>query len=292
MKKGVGLCYCHLRHKYTLDIASFGILSTCCSAWARVSSCGDIRKEVVPMKVLKDAKRPWVSLGLPHWLARATLLVLALCIRQVACAATPTLFGVVKNDRLASTEEIQSIQIIRNHVRIVPGLNMPLEIGDDITTDPESTVVIRYPNGSEVYLRPSTHVEIQSINLLYGELFAKVKGTFRVETSFATAGVEGTEFLLRVDPDDQLSVIVMDGVVNLTPKTRGLYSISVEKDQKAVISGEIIGVPKLRGREVPGPMMSPRMKQVPQKKRASEEELNTIKQWTSRVEQLIKKAKP
>lgn len=270
------------------------------------------------MKLPKDATRHQSSLGLSqwglsHWPTRAALLVLVLvlCIEQAAYATTPTLYSVVQKDHVASTEEIQrSIRIIRNDVRVAPRLNMPLEIGDEIITDPESTVVIRYPNGSEVYLRPNTHVKIQSIYLLYGELFAKVKGAFRVETSFAAAGVEGTEFSLRVDPDNQLSVIVLDGVVNLSPKieygesTRPWNSISIGKDEKAVIGGKINDAPKFRelhGREtstqevyknvVPVPGMAPLMKKVPQKKRASEEELNAIKQWTNRVEQLTKRVK-
>jgi hypothetical protein len=111
---------------------------------------------------------------------------------------------------------------------------MRLEAGDEIETEADSTAVIRFANGTEVFVGQSTRVRIGSLWVLFGEIYVRARGAFRVETRYVTAGVEGTEYLLTVDSEAQMSMVVLDGIVRLTSKTGSWQSVALTKLDQGV----------------------------------------------------------
>jgi hypothetical protein len=117
-----------------------------------------------------------------------------------------------------------SVSRRRAPVGYAPG--MAIELGDDIETDASNHALIEFDNGDAVYMSPATRVRIGSIFVYFGEIFAKIvsgQGTFRADSDVVSAGVERTEFLMRVDRQTrQTTVTVRSGVVRCSPATRAL----------------------------------------------------------------------
>jgi hypothetical protein len=119
-------------------------------------------------------------------------------------------------DREANTESaaeaVQSIEVIRLN-RPAERRQLPPKRGERISTDAGAIAVIRYSNGSVVFVTPGSVVRVGSVFVEVGEVFAKVKGLFQVETQFVIAGAEGTEYAVRVNRRDDVTVAVMEGSV-------------------------------------------------------------------------------
>ncbi len=92
--------------------------------------------------------------------------------------------------------------------------------GDVIESRPGMAAVIRFPDGHEATLLPATRVRIGSIFTEIGEtvvrVFKQVQGRFRVKTQYVTAGVEGTEFWVRVDAAGRQSFGLIEGRISLS----------------------------------------------------------------------------
>lgn len=85
---------------------------------------------------------------------------------------------------------------------------------DVIETGPMTAVLIRYAEGHQVLILPNSKVRMGSLFLFLGELLVKARGVFQIETNFVTAGVEGTEFLVRAAGEGHaVDVIVTEGAV-------------------------------------------------------------------------------
>lgn len=94
---------------------------------------------------------------------------------------------------------------------------MPIHLGDEIETDAANHALIAFANGDTVYMSPVTRVRVGSIFVFFGEIFAKIvsgQDTFRADSEVVSAGVERTEFLMRVDrATKETSVTVRSGAV-------------------------------------------------------------------------------
>jgi ferric-dicitrate binding protein FerR (iron transport regulator) len=105
---------------------------------------------------------------------------------------------------------------------------LPLYDGDVLKTDASSQAYIQLKLGVNVALNEETSIRILSrwqkdkpitsiLRLSQGELWAKTTGdgpkAFEVETPVATASVKETEFNLKVQPDGQSILTVIEGVV-------------------------------------------------------------------------------
>lgn len=117
-------------------------------------------------------------------------------------------------------------------VRYEPG--MEVMSGDSIETT-DGQAVIDYEDGSAVILNRATRVELGSITLFFGELFARVKsiatrGGGQVVTNELSASVEGTEYGVRRDLPEagatlaRVQVFVRDGRVLCAPSARARWS--------------------------------------------------------------------
>ena len=112
------------------------------------------------------------------------------------------------------------VRILRNgqSIRVLP--NMRLELGDEVHSG-DAAVVLRWrgpPADGEVVLEPHTRVRIGSLEVLFGKVFANVRGFFRVGSESVVAAVEGTRFLVSVQPGRSTRIAVAEGAVRCTPR--------------------------------------------------------------------------
>jgi ferric-dicitrate binding protein FerR (iron transport regulator) len=106
--------------------------------------------------------------------------------------------------------------------------SLPIYEGDVVQTDESSQGMIQFKDGVEVALNESTSFKILSrwkkgrplvriIRLKEGEIWVRTgeggPKAFEVETPVATAAVKETEFDLKVQPDGQSVLTVINGIV-------------------------------------------------------------------------------
>lgn len=212
-----------------------------------------------------NALRPGCINRLVVWLVAAAMLlpVLSGCVTRPP--PTIRLDGiVVDGQRLARPDENGLASVVRNGVSREARAGMELLAGDRINTGPAAYVVIRYPSGTEVLMRPRSSGRIGSFTDVIGEIFTKVRGVFSVETSFVKAGARGTAYLVRSSPAGTTTVIVFEGEV-VVESTRGAWP--------AVTLG-------------PGTMVVayPR---PPQPVPAGVEDMQRTRDWVERLERLV-----
>jgi hypothetical protein len=114
------------------------------------------------------------------------------------------------------TQAVGDVSVVREGKPIDPKAGLTLKSGDEIETK-SGKAALRFAQGHEVALRPNTKVKLEPLLLRSGELLVRARGTFRVDTQFMKAGVEGTEFLIRAQERAAwASVVVLDGAVVCT----------------------------------------------------------------------------
>lgn len=125
---------------------------------------------------------------------------------------------------------------------------MELVSGDTIETA-DGQAVIDYDDGSAVILNRATRLQLGSITLFFGELFARVKsiatrGGGQVVTNELSASVEGTEYGVRRDlpaadaASGNVQVYVREGRVLCTPSARARWSpIAITVNQAFEVVG-------------------------------------------------------
>lgn len=120
--------------------------------------------------------------------------------------------------------------------------------GDSIETA-DGQAVLDYDDGSAVIINRATRLQLGSITLFFGELFARVKsiatrGGGQVVTNELSASVEGTEYGVRRDlpagdaAPGNVQVYVRDGRVLCTPGARARWSpIALTVNQSFAVAG-------------------------------------------------------
>jgi hypothetical protein len=110
-----------------------------------------------------------------------------------------------------------SASVWRRGVRLAYADGMPIQRGDEIETDAANHALIAFDNGDTVYMSPVTRVRVGTIFVFFGEIFARIvsgQDTFRADSEVVSAGVERTEFLMRVNrTTKEATVTVRSGVV-------------------------------------------------------------------------------
>lgn len=105
--------------------------------------------------------------------------------------------------------------------------SLPLYEGDRVTTGRGSQGLMEFTNGIQVALNEDTDFLILSrwesdkgitriLRLATGEVWVKTMGgpkPLEIETPVATAAVKSTEFALKVQPDGQTTLTVVEGIV-------------------------------------------------------------------------------
>ena len=75
--------------------------------------------------------------------------------------------------------EVQGSAKVIQQGRAIPArADMPLKAGDELQTEPASTVILQFSGSDEVYVMPQTRVRIGSIFVFVGNVFVRAKGKF------------------------------------------------------------------------------------------------------------------
>lgn len=113
---------------------------------------------------------------------------------------------------------------------------MELKRGDIIETGPGTTAVVEFA-GAHAVLMENTRAQLGSIFTWFGEVF--LSGWLWGETEYATAAVEGTEYVVRVDPDArEATFTVLEGRVSVRPKDGRWQPIVVgRREEVTVVAG-------------------------------------------------------
>ena len=183
-----------------------------------------------------------VCMHRPHAMGGSRLLrryvagcIFVVCLGLSACASIT--LNTVQDGRLVVAGPIAGVEVFRQGVRQPPQPGMALQAGDEIWTGPQSRVVLSFVDGARVFVLPGSHVRVGSIFVYLGEVLVKVKGLFEVQTTYATAGSEGTEYQVRVDPGERVRVVVAEDRVVLASRYRYWRSASLATGQSAWIVG-------------------------------------------------------
>jgi hypothetical protein len=190
----------------------------------------------------------------------------------------PILYGIlvedqsagISNFRIANAQEFRGVRVLRGDRRLDTTPNMRLKLGDEVWTGPESAVAIRFPNGSQLYLRSNSHVQIGSVFAFVGDLFVRVKGAFQVDTEFVTAGAEGTEWVMLVSPNGDTRSIVLEGRVRMVSSKQLWQPMTVGANSQILTVG------------------ARKMEMIP----ASPSDINDIKRWVSQIDRLASQPQP
>ena len=215
------------------------------------------------------------SLRRPAW-QRALALMLSLALALGGCAVPPPQQDaiyidaiVVGGERRAADNERGLARVWRDGQELDGHPGLALRRGDVIESGPLSDVVIRYPGGSVLYMRPGSRGRIGSFLEAVGEFFAKIKGTFSVETTFVRAAAKGTAYLVRAGVDGVTTVIVFESRGAVGSICGGWGSAALGPGKKSLAE-----------------------KRGPQSVNATEAELRRTQEWVERVERLAPETGP
>ncbi|MFB8829411.1 FecR domain-containing protein [Azotobacter sp. CWF10] len=136
---------------------------------------------------------------------------------------------------MPAMEISRSVIVLRSGQPTPVALPMELRQGDEVEVRPPAIVTIRFPAGHEVVMQPNTRVRLGSIFQYVGNLIVRARGRFKVEAEYWTAGVKGTEFSVRLTPDQIGYVAVTDGSVSLTSRTSAWQAVEVRGNEIATI---------------------------------------------------------
>lgn len=194
---------------------------------------------------------------------RAAALLLVPLASLVACDSA-MVDRVIKPDSPPSAIEVETIEVVpleRPHER----RQLTLTRGEPLSVDAQTFAIVRYTNGSVVYVRPGSRVRLGSIFVELGAIFIKVRGAFlrgafQVDTEFVMAGAHGTEYEVKVDARDRVSVTVLEGQVLCTSKTGRWRSFVMSAGQKVNILGSAA------------------------RDAASDDDIREIRRWVARLE--------
>ena len=160
-------------------------------------------------------------------------------------------------------EEASSlVTVLRDGRPVAARPPLTLQTGDELETGAGGAALVQLPDGGLVVIDARSRVRIGSLEVLFGRVFAAVRGLFSVESENVVAGVEGTEFAFAADAERGVRVVVLEGVVVCTSKA-GRW-------------------PPTRLRSGLGFSVRPGM-EAPRVAPASQSELDGIRAWVRRV---------
>lgn len=211
-----------------------------------------------------------------RWLQRAVAGIASVTMAAsglAGCATAPVAYHarldgiVVDGQRLARPGESGLVFVTRQGYAVEVRAGTELRQGDRIATGPRAEAVVRWASGSELFMRPNSSGRIGSFFDTIGEVFARIRGKFEVETTFVRAAAQGTSYLVRATAGGETTVVVFDGAVQVD-STRGAWApVTIGAGQMA--------------------FAHPR---APQPTPASEAELRATHAWVKRLEQLVPRA--
>ena len=185
------------------------------------------------------AHEPLRGGGTLAWVALALLFALG-----VPQAGAQVLADVLVDDRgtglrSATPAERTQVSIRRDGHRLAARPAQTIALGDEIVTGERAYALLRYPEGHEVLVLPGTRLRLGGLLVYFGELFVRARGFFRVETAYFTAGVEGTEFVVRAGRGEHLAqLIVIEGAVRCSASTGSWEPVRIDAAQQLTVRAQ------------------------------------------------------
>lgn len=162
-------------------------------------------------------------------LAAAIAVVTAASVALTGCAQNPRLDAVIAGHALVrnpADNPSARVGVTRAGRSVELGPHADLRSGDLITTGADTSLLIRYPDGNEVFVAPETRIELGSIRVFFGNLLMKVRGAFEVRTEFVSASSEGTIYTVGVDRNGSAVCNVLEGTVRIASRAGGFEPLS------------------------------------------------------------------
>jgi hypothetical protein len=166
------------------------------------------------------------------------LALAALLLALGGCAARTQLESVGRAEpapdapyvELARADAGSAVRVFRGGAPLPLDRASTLETGDEIETLEAGVAVLSFPEG-KVLLAPGTRVRIGSLEVLFGRIFASIRGVFSAESRDVVAGVRGTEFALQVGDEPKVHVVVREGLVMCSSRSGKWPETPVEAGQ-------------------------------------------------------------
>lgn len=115
--------------------------------------------------------------------------------------------------------EVKQVTITRGGKPLNVAVGAELVAGDVLETEEGSALRVDLGRDRQVMVLPGTRIRVGAWYLFVGEVLVRIRGIFHIETDFLTAGVEGTEFVVRSVEGGGVDVIVSEGVVRCKPRS-------------------------------------------------------------------------
>jgi hypothetical protein len=152
--------------------------------------------------------------------------MVTLALMLIGCATTvsdgkpapPQLWQIARevpgtDPRWQRVDASAGVRVWRGGREIAVRPRMDLLSGDEIETEADVAVVLRFRDAGDVLIIEQSRVRIGSLEVLFGRMFALLRNRFTVTSETVVAGVEGTRFLFEVGRDRTVRVVVADGAV-------------------------------------------------------------------------------
>ncbi len=155
-------------------------------------------------------------------------IVTASSVALSGCAQNPRLDAVITGHALVrnpADNPSARVGVIRAGRPVELGPHVDLRPGDLITTGADTSLLIRYPDGNEVFVGPESRIELGSIRIFFGNLLMKVRGAFEVRTEFISASSEGTIYTVGVDRNGSAVCNVLEGTVRIASRGGGFEAL-------------------------------------------------------------------
>ncbi len=172
------------------------------------------------------------------------LLAIALsgCVTQLKSVVRPQAGGYAA---VPAPSVDTAVQVYRGTRRLSDPLAVQLKKGDEIQTGADTSALLRFADGNEVILGPNTRVRIGSLEVLFGRVFAKVRGLFATASDTVVADVEGTEYFFERSAGQQTRVVVFDGVVRCRSPQQRWTTQRVAAGQRFRLAYDNIRTPRV-----------------------------------------------
>jgi hypothetical protein len=119
-----------------------------------------------------------------------------------------------------------------------------LQAGDEVETGPDGVALIHFRDLGDVMLMPRTRVRIGSIEVIFGEFLAKVRGLFTASSQNVVAAVQGTSFSLS-SSNGAVHIVVAEGVVSVSPRSGGWPAQRLGPGQALTVAAGGTGTPRV-----------------------------------------------
>ena len=143
-----------------------------------------------------------------------------LCLALTGCSARPPRVATVLVGGSVVQEAGGEVEVVRADAPAPARPGFELQAGDVIRTGPRGQALLSLEGGRvEVIVLENTEVEVSSIFVKVGTVITRVlrrvKDKFEVESDYAVAGAESTEFLIAIEPEGDYRCAVIEGRVQV-----------------------------------------------------------------------------